>query len=69
MEVSSVTSGVSSNYGSGAPAQAQRKERAPQAEQAQAQERPETKRQEERRPAPVVNTQGQTTGRIVNTSA
>jgi|CXWL01.1.fsa_nt_gi hypothetical protein len=44
----------------------QRPESAPRAERAP---EPEPKPQETSRPAPVVNTQGQTTGRIVNTTA
>ncbi len=44
----------------------QRPESAPKVERSQ---EAEPKPPEVRRPAPVVNTQGQTTGRIVNTTA
>lgn len=44
----------------------QRTESLAKAERAQS---PEPKPREAARPAPVVNTQGQTTGRIVNTTA
>jgi hypothetical protein len=67
MEVSSVSS---SSYTPPPQAQTQRAERPEASEQkvaAKKEDQPE--RSEERKPAPVVNTQGQTTGRIVNTSA
>lgn len=44
----------------------QRSEPVPKAERVPS---PEPRTQETRLPAPVVNTQGQTTGRIVNTTA
>ena len=44
----------------------QRSEPAPKAERVQS---PEPKPPEANRPSPVVNTQGQTTGRIINTTA
>ena len=44
----------------------QRLESAPKAERVK---EPEPKPQEASRPPPVVNTQGQTTGRIINTTA
>jgi hypothetical protein len=66
MEISS----VSSNFTPAAQPQAQPKqaERAEPSPQQQRTQEAQTTRNDERRP-PVVNTQGQTTGRIVNTSA
>lgn len=64
MEVGSVSSSVSGF----APAQNAKPENVARTEAPQRAER-EQPREEERRPTPVVNTQGQTTGRIVNTSA
>lgn len=64
MEVGSVSGSVSGF----APAQNGKPESVARTEAAQRVER-EQPREEERPPAPVVNTQGQTTGRIVNTSA
>ena len=67
MDVSSVSS---SSYAPPPQTQAKRTERPEASEQkvaAKREDQPE--RSEERKPAPVVNTQGQTTGRIVNTSA
>lgn len=48
------------------PSQPQRREPAPKTERVQ---EPRAKPVEAHRPPPVVNTQGQTTGRIVNTTA
>lgn len=48
------------------PSPAQRPESAPKVERSQ---EPEPKPPQAIRPEPVVNTQGQTTGRIVNTTA
>jgi hypothetical protein len=67
MDISSVSS---NGYAAPSQAQVQRPERPeppPKAENKAAGSEPS--RQEDRRPAPVVNMQGQTTGRIVNTSA
>lgn len=64
-----VTSVSSSSYTPPPQAQTQRSERTePTAQKASAKEA-QPERTEESKPAPVVNTQGQTTGRIVNTSA
>jgi hypothetical protein len=65
MEVSSVSS---SSYTPPPQAQTQRAER-PESTPQKASNDEQPERTEERKPAPVVNTQGQTTGRIVNTSA
>ncbi len=68
MEVSSVSS---SSYSPQTQASTQSKQAdrpEPVQQKPRAQEA-EAARTEERKPPPVVNTQGQTTGRIVNTSA
>ena len=65
MEVSSVSTKINT-----AAPQAKRAEqpKRPEPQQAKAQETQAPKKAENK-PTPVVNTQGQTTGRIVNTSA
>jgi hypothetical protein len=65
MDVSSVST---SSYAPPPQAQTQRSEKTEQAAPVKAKET-ESNQTEQKKPAPVVNTQGQTTGRIVNTSA
>lgn len=69
MEVGS----ISSNTNAFAPPQGQRSEQTQRAERPESPpaqtQRAERTRDEEQRPAPVVNAQGQRTGTIVNTSA
>ena len=65
MDVSSVST---SSYAPPPQTQTQRSEKTEQAAPVKAKQA-ESQQAEPKKPAPVVNTQGQTTGRIVNTSA
>lgn len=67
MDVSSVNSNP---YPTSTPTQTQRNEQREPVQAKPPEEKPQSQQaNEEKRPAPVVNAQGQTTGRIVNTSA